>query len=104
MSATTGQVGGFNVFMQVTPAGGADAPAAAPAAAGTAEIQYGSERLAVVPNGRSIRQLFNDNAEALSFERNRSVVFRSGGVVVEGDGVALAGRTYVATVTFEQKG
>lgn len=99
-----GNAGGFKIFMQVSPADGQNgAPAAAPTGP-TCVIQYGSEGLQVPLNGRTVRQLFNDNAEALSFERNRTVAFRRNNVICDGGELAQAGSTYVASVTYEQKG
>jgi hypothetical protein len=98
--ANANQAGGFNILMTVTPNGGGAAPANGP----TCVIQYGSESATVAVDGRTIRQLFEANAEALGFERNRPVVFRTAGTIVDGGRLAEAGRTYVAAVTYEQKG
>ncbi len=95
--------GAFDVIVRVTPAGAESAQAAA-AAGPTCKLQYGSEDVSVSPSGRTVRALFEANAEQLGYVAGRAVQFRSAGSVVNGDSPAVAGRTYVAQVSYEQKG
>jgi hypothetical protein len=97
-----GQANGFDIFMSVTPNGGGGQGGGG--AGPRCTIQYSSESLSVDPTNKTVQALFLENAEGLSFDRNRAVAFKQGGRVIAPETPAVAGATYVASIAYEQKG
>lgn len=95
----------FAVLFSVVPASSVGAPAAT--AVPGVRLQLSSETVNVPTadlRGRTVSQLFADNAAALSFDLGRAHSFRVNGTVVTGSHVPTEGSVVVAAADAEDKG
>ena len=68
-------------------------------------LQYGTESIKIGEEFEgTLREALSAFGDDLGFDQGRSVTFRSGADVVEGDATPEEGYTYVASVQHENKG
>jgi hypothetical protein len=84
----------------------ASRPTEATEATNTATFRYSTESVEILVGEveKTIRQHFEDNAEALGLPSSGNIGIRSEGQPADGDDLPEAGRTYIASVARENKG